>query len=190
MLCNCAWCFEYIPLPTKNLAKHTNRMTKTQLCSILGCRQNSLFYFFRKTIKFREQRMNKKGDHRPRNSAQHERVVELLIMHKAKWTPRQIPLLPSVSRPRSIIRQLLWDFRSCLMIDLGRETDGNTHSNGICLGVHFASCIKFRERNFVQSIKTTDIRMQFIGISRIAFHQKARVFNKKRSSEPFGNQLN
>ena len=27
-------------------------------------------------------------------------------MHKAKWTPRQISLLPSVSRPRSIIRQL------------------------------------------------------------------------------------
>ena len=26
------------------------------------------------------------------------------------------------------------DFRSCLMIDLGRETDGN---NEICLGVHF-----------------------------------------------------
>ena len=49
--------------------------------------------------------MNKKGDHRPRNSAQYERVVELLIMHKAKWTPRQIPLLPSVSRPR-LIRQL------------------------------------------------------------------------------------
>ena len=55
------------------------------------------------------QRMNKKGDHRLRNSAQYERVLELLIMHKAKWTPRQIPLLP-------------W-------------TDGN---NGICLGVHFA----------------------------------------------------
>ena len=50
--------------------------------------------------------MNKKGDHRPRNSAQYERVVELLIMHKAKWTPRQIPLLSSVSRPRSIVRQL------------------------------------------------------------------------------------
>ena len=30
------------------------------------------------------------------------------------------------------------DFRSCLMIDLGRETDGN---NEICLGVHFALCI-------------------------------------------------
>ena len=29
-------------------------------------------------------------------------------------------------------------FRSCLMIDLGRETDGN---NEICLGVHFALCI-------------------------------------------------
>ena len=28
------------------------------------------------------------------------------IMHKAKWTPRQISLLPSVSQPRSIIRQL------------------------------------------------------------------------------------
>ena len=27
---------------------------------------------------------------------------------------------------------------SCLMIDLGRETDSN---NGICLGVHFAMCI-------------------------------------------------
>ena len=58
-------------------------------------------------------------------------------MHKAKWTPRQISFLPSVSRPRSIIRQLR-DFRSCLMIDLGRETDGN---NEICLGVHFALCI-------------------------------------------------
>ena len=34
----------------------------------------------------------------------------------------------------------LSDFRSFLMIDLGRETDGN---NGICLaiGVHFALCI-------------------------------------------------
>ena len=29
------------------------------------------------------------------------------------------------------------DFRSCLMIDLGRETDGN----GFCLGAHFALCI-------------------------------------------------
>ena len=75
--------------------------------------------------------MKKKGDHRPRNSAQYERVVELLIMHKAKRTPRQISLLPSVSRPRSVIRQL----RSCLMIDLSRETDGN---NEICLGVCFA----------------------------------------------------
>ena len=36
--------------------------------------------------------MKKKGDHRLRNSAQYERVVELLIMHKAKWTPRQILL--------------------------------------------------------------------------------------------------
>ena len=85
------------------------------------------------------QRMKKKGDHRPRNSAQYERVVELLIMHKAKWTPRQISFLPSVSRPRSIIRQLRKSlFRSCLMIDLGCETDGN---NEICLGVHFALCI-------------------------------------------------
>ena len=103
---------------------------------------------------------NEEGDHRPdpRNSAQYERVVELLIMRKAKSTPRQISLLPvpSVSRPRSIIRQLRKsleifevvdhqttskisrDFRSCLMIDLGRETDGN---NEICLGVHFALCI-------------------------------------------------
>ena len=30
------------------------------------------------------------------------------------------------------------DFRSCLMIDLGRETDGN---NEKCLGVHFALCM-------------------------------------------------
>ena len=30
------------------------------------------------------------------------------------------------------------DFRSCLMIGLGRETDGN---NEICLGVRFALCI-------------------------------------------------
>ena len=28
--------------------------------------------------------MKKNGNHRPRNSAQYERVVELLIMHKAK----------------------------------------------------------------------------------------------------------
>ena len=54
----------------------------------------------------KDQRMKEKGDHRSRNSAQYERVVELLIMHKAKWTPRQISLLPLVSRPRSIIRQL------------------------------------------------------------------------------------
>ena len=40
------------------------------------------------------------------------------FMHKAKWTPRQISLLPLVSRPRSIIRQL-------------RKS----------LGVHFALCI-------------------------------------------------
>ena len=45
-------------------------------------------------------------------------------MHKAKRTPRQISLLPSV-----------W---SCLKIDLGRETNGN---NEICLGVRFALCI-------------------------------------------------
>ena len=31
------------------------------------------------------------------------------------------------------------DFRSCLMIDLGRETDGN---NEICLGVRFALCLR------------------------------------------------
>ena len=91
-------------------------------------------------IVFFLQRMNKKGDHRPRNSDQYERVVDLLIMHKAKWTLRQIPLLPSVLPPRSIIRQLRKDFRSCLMIDLGRETDGN---NGICLSVHFALRIVF-----------------------------------------------
>ena len=48
----------------------------------------------------------KKGDHRPRNSAQYEGP----------------------------------DFRSCLMIDLGRETDGN---NEICLGVRFALCVMF-----------------------------------------------
>ena len=70
--------------------------------------------------------MKNKGDHRRRNSAQYERVVELLIMHKAKRTPRQISLLP--------------DFRSCLVIDLG-ETDGN---NEICLGVRFALCIILR----------------------------------------------
>ena len=40
------------------------------------------------------------------------------FMHKAKWTPRQISLLPLVSRPRSIIRQL-------------RKS----------LGVHFSLCI-------------------------------------------------
>ena len=34
-------------------------------------------------------------------------------------------------------RENVRDFRSCLMIDLGRETDGN---NEICLGVHFALC--------------------------------------------------
>ena len=44
-----------------------------------------------------EEEKEKKGDHRPRNSAQYERVVELLIMHKAKRTPRRISLLPSVS---------------------------------------------------------------------------------------------
>ena len=33
----------------------------------------------------------------------------------------------------------IWlEFRNCLMIDLGRETDGN---NEICLGVRFALCI-------------------------------------------------
>ena len=48
----------------------------------------------------------KKRDHRPRNNAQHERVVELLSMHKANRTPRQISLLPSVSLPRSIMRKL------------------------------------------------------------------------------------
>ena len=68
------------------------------------------------------QRMEKTGDHLPRNSAQYERVVELLIMHKAKRTPREAR------------------FRSCLMIDLGRETDGN---NEICLDVRFALCITF-----------------------------------------------
>ena len=44
-------------------------------------------------------------------------------MHKAKQTPRQIRVP---------------DFRSCPMIDLGRETDGN---NEVCLGVRFALCI-------------------------------------------------
>ena len=44
-------------------------------------------------------RMKKKGDHRPRNSAQCERVVELLIMHNAKRTPRQkTPRQISLSR--------------------------------------------------------------------------------------------
>ena len=46
-----------------------------------------------------------------------------LIMHKPKRTPRQIRVP---------------DFRSCPMIDLGRETDGN---NEIRLGVRFALCI-------------------------------------------------
>ena len=44
-----------------------------------------------------EKTENEEGDHRPRNSAQYERVIELLIMHNAKWTPRQISLLQSVS---------------------------------------------------------------------------------------------
>ena len=42
---------------------------------------------------------------------------------------------------RSIIRHFRKsgpDFRNCLMIDLGRETDGN---NPICVGVRFALCI-------------------------------------------------
>ena len=39
-----------------------------------------------KALPYQLQTMNKKGDHRPRNSAQYERVVALLIMHKAKWT--------------------------------------------------------------------------------------------------------
>ena len=41
--------------------------------------------------------MKKKGDHRHRNSAQHEGVGELLIIHKAKRIPRQISLLPLIS---------------------------------------------------------------------------------------------
>ena len=53
---------------------------------------------------------------------------------------RENLLLPSVSWPRLIIRQLRKfgpNFRSCLMIDLGRETDGN---NEICLGCPFLPC--------------------------------------------------
>ena len=56
------------------------------------------------------------GDHSPRNSAQYERVVD--AQGKTDW---EYP-----------------DFRSCLMIDLGRETDG---INEICLGVRFALCM-------------------------------------------------
>ena len=37
-----------------------------------------------------------------------------------------------------ILYVLCPNFRSCLMIDLGLETDGN---NEICLGVRFALCI-------------------------------------------------
>ena len=44
--------------------------------------------------------MRKKGDHRPRNSAQYERVVELLIMHNAKWTSA-FPPDPGPSQPNS-----------------------------------------------------------------------------------------
>ena len=48
----------------------------------------------KKQLLFQLQRMKKKVDHRPRNSAQYKRIVELLIMHKAKRTPRQISFLP------------------------------------------------------------------------------------------------
>ena len=66
-------------------------------------------------------RMNKKGDHQKQCSIRVSRRA--FNNAQGKWTPRQIPLLPSVSRPRSIIRQLREsrDFRSCLMTDLGRE---------------------------------------------------------------------
>ena len=77
--------------------------------------------------------MKKKGDHRPRNSAQYERVVELLIMHKAKWTPSQISLL----------------YRR--FHDQGRSSD----SNEICLGVHFALCINFVNRAKLQKLVFT-----------------------------------
>ena len=84
------------------------------------------------------QRMKKKGDHRPRNSAQYERVVKLLIIyaqgnngHRDKF--RCYRRFHDQSRSSDNFE--IWpDFRSCLMIDLGRETDGNNES---CLGVRF-----------------------------------------------------
>ena len=111
-------------------------------------------FFYIKAI----QRMKKKGDHRPRNSAQYERVVELLIMHKAKWTPRPISLLPSVSQPRSIIRQL----RKSLEIGLG---------------VHFALCIKesFFRINIVQDVKIKQPFQKHSFLERSSFAQKRPV---------------
>ena len=50
-------------------------------------RKRRVFDFVPSYLNFRlcaSERIKKKGDHRPRNSAQYERVVELLIMHKAK----------------------------------------------------------------------------------------------------------
>ena len=84
-----------LQLESEKPSIHYNESSITTLNSEIQFAQNSTFFESMK------KRMKKKGDHRPRNSAQYERVVELLIMHKAKWTPRQISLLPSVSRPRS-----------------------------------------------------------------------------------------
>ena len=75
----------------------------------------------------------KECDHRLRNSAQYERVVELLIMHKAKRTPIH--------------------FR-----DLGHETDGN---NKICLGVRIALCIPRLQRFLSCERKVTFRNDQF-----------------------------
>ena len=45
----------------------------------------------------------------------------------------------------------IWsDFRSCLMINLGRETDGN---NEICLGVRFALCILPSQKVLSKSLR-------------------------------------
>ena len=70
------------------------------------------FHIVRKFLEFMKLLAENEDEGWPpsQNSAQYERVVELLA-----------------------------DFRSCLMIDFGRETDGN---NKICLGVRFALCMK------------------------------------------------
>ena len=91
-----------------------------------------------------QQRKKKVGDFRSMNSDQYERILELFLRttksghrdkfrcyHTCRFTTKVDHQTTSKYMP---------DLRSCLIIDLGRRTDGK---NEICVGVRFALCVQY-----------------------------------------------